>query len=55
MTKATAISITEFVADQFSQGIDIEDYARISADTYEAWGVDEDHDEVRYVVTLQEV
>ena len=55
MTKATATSITEFVADQYAAGVDIEDYTKVSADTYEAWGVDADGDEVRFVVTVEEV
>ena len=53
MTKATATSITEFVADKYLDGVDIEDYTRISADTYEAWGVDEDGDDIRYYVTVE--
>ena len=53
MDKANAASITKFVADKYSEGIDIEDYTKVSADTYEAWGVDADGDEVRYVVTVE--
>jgi hypothetical protein len=53
MTKATSATITKFVADKYSEGIDIEDYVKVNADTYEAWGVDADGDEVRYLVTVE--